>query len=122
MAFAGRAIGLSLANDTQSGMVRANLESALSCPRRAPVFLATIGVLVLALPLAACGRKGGLDPPPGGHQVDRGVVRTPVTGRGEVFSTPDHPTPYVYFLRRKLGPVGGGAIETVRGIGYRVLA
>jgi len=29
---------------------------------------------------------------------------------------------YVYFLRRKLGPVGGGAIETVRGIGYRVLA
>jgi len=23
----------------------------------------------------------------------------PVTGRGEVFSTPDHPTPYVYFLR-----------------------
>ena len=83
MAFAGRAIGLSLANDTQSGMVRANLESALSCPRRAPVFLTTIGVLVLALPLAACGRKGGLDPPPGGHQVDRGVVRTPVTGRGE---------------------------------------
>jgi DNA-binding response OmpR family regulator len=28
---------------------------------------------------------------------------------------------YVYFLRRKLGPVGGGCIETVRGAGYRIL-
>jgi two-component system OmpR family response regulator len=28
---------------------------------------------------------------------------------------------YVYFLRRKLGPAGGGCIETVRGVGYRVL-
>lgn len=28
---------------------------------------------------------------------------------------------YVYFLRRKLGPVGGGQIETVRGVGYRVV-
>ena len=29
---------------------------------------------------------------------------------------------YVYFLRRKLGPAGGACIETVRGVGYRVLA
>jgi len=29
---------------------------------------------------------------------------------------------YVYFLRRKLGPAGGGCIETVRGVGYRVVA
>jgi DNA-binding response OmpR family regulator len=29
---------------------------------------------------------------------------------------------YVYFLRRKLGPVGGSCIETVRGVGYRVAA
>ncbi len=29
---------------------------------------------------------------------------------------------YVYFLRRKLGPAGGGCIETVRGTGYRVAA
>ena len=29
---------------------------------------------------------------------------------------------YVYFLRRKLGPVGGGCIETVRGTGYRIVA
>jgi two-component system OmpR family response regulator len=28
---------------------------------------------------------------------------------------------YVYFLRRKLGPAGGRRIETVRGVGYRVL-
>jgi two-component system OmpR family response regulator len=27
---------------------------------------------------------------------------------------------YVYFLRRKLGPVAGGLIETVRGLGYRL--
>jgi DNA-binding response OmpR family regulator len=29
---------------------------------------------------------------------------------------------YVYFLRRKLGAAGGGRIETVRGVGYRVVA
>ena len=29
---------------------------------------------------------------------------------------------YVYFLRRKLGPVAGGSIETVRGMGYRAAA
>jgi DNA-binding response OmpR family regulator len=29
---------------------------------------------------------------------------------------------YVYFLRRKLGPAGGERIETVRGVGYRVVA
>ena len=29
---------------------------------------------------------------------------------------------YVYFLRRKLGPVAGGSIETVRGLGYRAAA
>jgi len=28
---------------------------------------------------------------------------------------------YVYFLRRKLGPAAGACIETVRGVGYRVL-
>ena len=27
---------------------------------------------------------------------------------------------YVYFLRRKLGARGGGCIETVRGVGYRI--
>jgi DNA-binding response OmpR family regulator len=35
--------------------------------------------------------------------------------------TPSIVDTYVYFLRRKLGPMGGGCIETVRGVGYRVL-
>ena len=29
---------------------------------------------------------------------------------------------YVYFLRRKLGPLGGATIETARGVGYRIVA
>ena len=29
---------------------------------------------------------------------------------------------YVYFLRRKLGRTGGERIETVRGVGYRMVA
>jgi two-component system OmpR family response regulator len=36
--------------------------------------------------------------------------------------TPSIVDTYVYFLRRKLGPAGGGCIDTVRGVGYRVLA
>ena len=44
--------------------------------------MAMVGALALALPLAACGRKGALDPPPGGHRLDRAAVRTPVTHRG----------------------------------------
>ena len=73
----------SLANDTQSVMVREISEPAVSRPNRSPFFLATIGALALALPLSACGRKGGLDPPPGGSRLDGGAVRTPVTRRGE---------------------------------------
>jgi predicted small lipoprotein YifL len=42
-----------------------------------------IGALALALPLAGCGRKGPLDPPPGGNQLDGGAVRTPSTSKGE---------------------------------------
>jgi predicted small lipoprotein YifL len=55
------------------------LEPALFRSRRSSVFVATIGALALALPLAACGRKGALEPPPGGHMLDGGVVRTPTT-------------------------------------------
>jgi predicted small lipoprotein YifL len=58
------------------------LEPALSRPRRSLAFIATIGALALALPLAACGRKGPLDPPPGGHVLDRGAIRTPTTAAG----------------------------------------
>ena len=46
------------------------------------VRIAVIGALVAALGLAGCGRKGGLDPPPGGSKLEAGAVRTPVTRRG----------------------------------------
>ena len=47
--------------------------SSMSDPRL--VRIAVIGALVAALGLAGCGRKGGLDPPPG---VDAAVVGLPV--------------------------------------------
>jgi two-component system OmpR family response regulator len=34
--------------------------------------------------------------------------------------TPNTVDAFVTFLRRKLGPVGGQQIQTVRGIGYRM--
>jgi len=74
----------SLANDTQSVMLREMSEPAVSRPNRSSFSLILIGALALALPLAGCGRKGGLDPPPGGSQLESGAVRTPVTRRGVV--------------------------------------
>jgi predicted small lipoprotein YifL len=44
--------------------------------------LAMVGVLVAACLLTACGRKGPLDPPPGGLALQPGSTRTPVTPRG----------------------------------------
>jgi predicted small lipoprotein YifL len=43
-----------------------------------------IAVIAFALPLllAGCGRKGPLDPPPGGYGLDPAVVRTPISRRG----------------------------------------
>jgi predicted small lipoprotein YifL len=41
---------------------------------------AAIGTLALAL--TACGRKGALDPPPGGYAFQPGTVRTPTTNKG----------------------------------------
>jgi predicted small lipoprotein YifL len=52
--------------------------------RRLLMLFAVFGALALALPLAACGRKGALDPPPGGYTLQGGSVRTPVTRRGKV--------------------------------------
>jgi predicted small lipoprotein YifL len=37
--------------------------------------IAAIGALVAALGLAGCGRKGGLDPPPGATAADTSVSR-----------------------------------------------
>lgn len=45
------------------------------------ISLALVGAFALAL--AGCGRKGALDPPPGGYALDRTTTATPVTGRGE---------------------------------------
>ena len=43
--------------------------------------LAMIGVLAAAGLLSGCGRKGALDPPPGGIQLEPASMRTPVTSR-----------------------------------------
>ena len=40
-----------------------------------------IGALAAAGLLSACGRKGPLDPPPGGYALQRGLV-TDVTSKG----------------------------------------
>jgi predicted small lipoprotein YifL len=37
----------------------------------------------LALPLAACGRKGPLDPPPGGYTIEQGIGKTPTSRKGK---------------------------------------
>jgi predicted small lipoprotein YifL len=39
--------------------------------------IATIGALVAALGLAGCGRKGGLDPPPGAAAIDQTAAAQP---------------------------------------------
>ena len=98
------AIGVSLANDTQSVMVREISEPAVSRPNRSSFFLAVIGALALALPLSACGRKGALDPPPGGSRLEAGTVRTPVTRRGAEVP-PDKPPEYDE-NGRPIAPVG----------------
>ncbi|HKY86878.1 MAG TPA: lipoprotein [Pseudorhodoplanes sp.] len=46
------------------------------------LLLAATGALALLLTLSACGRKGSLDPPPGGYRLEPGAVRTPTSRRG----------------------------------------
>jgi hypothetical protein len=58
--------------------------SGTSVRRHLSMLVALCGALALALPLTACGRKGALDPPPGGYQLQGGSGRTPVTRRGKV--------------------------------------
>ena len=65
-------------------MVREIPESSLPRPQRLLMPVATIGAIALALAVSGCGRKGPLDPPPGGYQIERGIGRTAVTPRGEV--------------------------------------
>jgi predicted small lipoprotein YifL len=46
------------------------------------IVLLAAGGLALALSLSACGRKGPLDPPPGGYAFEPGTIRTPVSREG----------------------------------------
>ncbi len=95
---------VSLVNDTQSVMVREISEPAVSRSSRSSFFLVVIGALALALALSACGRKGALDPPPGGSRLEAGTVRTPVTRRGAE-APPDKPPEYDE-NGRPIAPVG----------------
>jgi predicted small lipoprotein YifL len=61
-------------------MLREIPESEVPRPNRLLISLALVGALALAL--AGCGRKGALDPPPGGYALDP-TINTPVTNRGE---------------------------------------
>jgi predicted small lipoprotein YifL len=63
-------------------MVRENLESDV--PRRHRLLISCAVVGALALTLTGCGRKGPLDPPPGGYVLDPLTTTTPVSGRGQV--------------------------------------
>jgi len=53
------------------------------------VRIAVIGALVAALGLAGCGRKGGLDPPPGATAADPGAAPPP----GATAAAPGPPPP-----------------------------
>ena len=57
--------------------------------------IAAIGALVAALGLAGCGRKGGLDPPPGATPAEVNVSRPdlePAIGPdGKVIAAPQGP-------------------------------
>ena len=44
--------------------------------------IAVIGALVAALGVAGCGRKGGLDPPPGASAFDPPIAAAPAPGPG----------------------------------------
>jgi predicted small lipoprotein YifL len=72
-------------------MVRKISGPAVTRPQRAlKTVFAAVGALALALPLAACGRKGALDPPPGGYALDQSSMRTPVSRQGAA-PPKDHP-------------------------------
>jgi predicted small lipoprotein YifL len=70
-------------------MVREIPESDVPQRNRLLISIAVVGAL--ALTLAGCGRKGPLDPPPGGYVLDP-TISTPVTGKGEALRKRTAPT------------------------------
>jgi predicted small lipoprotein YifL len=74
------AMGRSFVKGAHSAMLREIPESEVPRPHRSLISLAIVAALALAL--AGCGRKGALDPPPGGYALEP-TITTPVTGRGE---------------------------------------
>jgi predicted small lipoprotein YifL len=61
-------------------MVREIPETVVPRLPRSLIPIVLIGALAFAL--SACGRKGPLDPPPGGYVLEPGTSRTAVTNRG----------------------------------------
>jgi predicted small lipoprotein YifL len=61
-------------------MLDANLEKALPRSQRSMIPLAT-AVVLAAVMLSACGRKGPLDPPPGGQLIEQRPGLAPTTRR-----------------------------------------
>jgi len=51
-------------------------------PRSFSSHLALIGAIAAVALLSGCGRKGALDPPPGGYALPTALTRTPVTSAG----------------------------------------
>jgi hypothetical protein len=84
----------SLVKDTQSAIVRQTSEPDLSRPNRFPALFVAAGALALALLLSGCGRRGSLDPPPGGYQLDPGTTRVPTSRRGAVREQPQKQQEY----------------------------
>jgi predicted small lipoprotein YifL len=66
-------------------MVRSLAEEPCVIPTRPMSRFALFGLLTAALALGACGRKGGLDAPPGGSaaigQADKDTGRSTLTGQ-----------------------------------------
>jgi predicted small lipoprotein YifL len=82
-------------------MLSSNLEPSVTRPVGPRLALIGIGALAVALLLAGCGRKGPLDPPPGGWEVPSRSGMTPVT------NNPAPPAPQEYDDEgRPIAPVG----------------
>jgi predicted small lipoprotein YifL len=64
-------------------MVRAARAPDLEFSVNRTVYLRLVMIGAVALALSACGRKGPLDPPPGGYALEHStLLRTPVSGQG----------------------------------------